>query len=199
MKLGILGGTFNPPHNGHISAARNAQQALQLDKVLFIPTNLPPHKELPQGSATTQQRIDMVRLAVQELPFADVSTTEIERGGRSYTVDTVRQLKNRWMDVDIYIIMGTDMLLTMESWHMPRVLLGMCSIAVVARSEDDRDAITQAARTMREDWSAKIEVIDCPALEISSTEIRENMKREQLDKFVPEKVANYIKKHGLYK
>lgn len=198
MKLGILGGTFNPPHKGHLNAARNVQASLNLDKVLFVPTNLPPHKEIPEGSATTQQRLDMLRLAVQELPFADVSPLEIERGGRSYTVDTVRQMKNHWANADIYVIIGTDMLLTMDTWHMPHILVNMCSLAVVARSDEDREAIEEAAQMLREEWNARVYIIDSPVIEVSSTMIRETSDPDLLLEYVPDTVADYIKKHRLY-
>lgn len=198
MKMAILGGTFNPPHNGHLAAARNVQAMLELDKFLFIPANDPPHKALPAGSATTKQRIEMVRLAVMELPFADMSTMEIERGGRSYTVDTVRALHNRWQNPELYLVVGTDMLLSIDKWHMPRVLLSMCTLVAAARTAGDRAIIEEAARALREDWDAKILIAEGAPFEISSTQIRESLKDGKLEDLVPPRVADYIKEHKLY-
>ncbi len=126
IRLGLMGGTFNPPHNGHLHAAACAREDLRLDKVLFIPTNLPPHKQLPEGSATTAQRCEMVRLLTENLPWAELSAIEIERGGASYTVDTLRQLAAP--DRQLFLIIGTDMLLSFDKvWREPE------SICVHAR------------------------------------------------------------------
>ena len=120
MRTGILGGTFNPPHNGHLLAAKHVYEALALDRVLFIPTNLPPHKKLPPGSADTGQRCEMVRRMVEPYDWAELSLAEIERGGASYTVDTLHQLHKALPEDHFFLIMGTDMLMTLDTgWREP--------------------------------------------------------------------------------
>ena len=121
MRTGILGGTFNPPHLGHLHAAELAHDALRLDRVLFIPTNLPPHKALPENTASPEARCEMVRRLTADRPWAQLDTLEIDRGGASYTVDTLRALHGRG-ETDLYLIIGTDMLLSFDrSWTRSRV------------------------------------------------------------------------------
>ncbi len=195
-KVGILGGTFNPPHRGHLHAARQAQETLGLDHIVLMPDNIPPHKVLPEGSANTQQRLEMVRLAAQELPGAEVSELELCRGGRSYTVDTLTELTRQHPEISYYFIMGTDMALSLEKWYRPDELCRLCTLAVVARDEGDRQAIERAAERYRTMWDAQIVVVDCPALPVSSTELRTSCAacREML----PEPVWRYIQDHHLY-
>lgn len=195
-KVGILGGTFNPPHKGHLHAAQQAQAALGLDHILLMPDNIPPHKALPVGSANTQQRLEMVRLAAQELPGAEVSELELQRGGRSYTVDTLTELTERHPEISYYFIMGTDMLLSLECWYHPEILCRLCTLVVVARDDADREAIAQAAARYREMWNARIEVVSCPALPVSSTELR--LSQAACRELVPESVWQYIRQQQLY-
>ena len=115
MKTGIMGGTFNPPHYGHLYAAEHVKSALALDKVLFIPTNLPPHKKMPAGSASTGQRCEMVELMLRGRDWAELNTIEIDRGGASYTVETLRALHASGQYGELFLIMGTDMLLMLDS------------------------------------------------------------------------------------
>lgn len=119
MRTGILGGTFNPPHLGHLHAAELAHRALNLDRVLFIPTNIPPHKALPENTASAEDRCEMVRLLTEQTPWAQLDTIEIDRGGASYTVDTLRALHARG-ETDLHLIVGTDMLLSFDRiWRAP--------------------------------------------------------------------------------
>ena len=119
MRTGILGGTFNPLHLGHLHAAELAHDALRLARVLFIPTNLPPHKALPENTASPEARCEMVRRLTADRPWAQLDTLEIDRGGASYTVDTLRALHGRG-ETDLYLIIGTDMLLSFDrSWRAP--------------------------------------------------------------------------------
>ncbi|MDO5547678.1 MAG: nicotinate-nucleotide adenylyltransferase [Eubacteriales bacterium] len=195
-KIGILGGTFNPPHNGHIHAARQAQLALGLDGIVLMPDNIPPHKVLPDGSANTQQRLEMTRLAAQEIPGAEVSDLELRRGGRSYTVDTLTELTRQNPDTEYHFIMGTDMVLTLDKWYRPEEICRLCALAIVARDERDRAAIAEAVRKYRADWDARIALVDCPALPMSSTALRGS--KDAMAAMVPEPVLAYIREHRLY-
>lgn len=191
--LGVMGGTFNPPHYGHLEAARHVRDALGLDKVLFVPTNLPPHKRLPPHSATTAQRCEMVELMVRDEPWAGLSTVEIDRGGASYTVETLRELAGE--ENTLALIIGTDMLMTLERWREPKEICRLATLAAVAREEDDRAALHLQAVRLRELYGADVRLIDCPALPVSSTQLREEGSFERL---TPPAVAAYILAHHLY-
>lgn len=192
-RLGIMGGTFNPPHLGHLEAARHAHEELGLEHVLFIPTNVPAHKPLPQGSASAAQRCDMVRLMLENESWAELSTMEIDRGGVSYTVDTLRALRHA--ADERFLIVGTDMLLTLEKWRKYREICRLTTFAVVAREEDDRTELKTHAARLREFYDADIRLIHCPALPLSSTELRETGAFEGK---VPPAVARYISANRLY-
>ena len=134
MRTGIMGGTFNPPHLGHLHAAECVKDALGLDKVLFVPTNLPPHKKMPAGSADTKQRCEMVERMLEGRGWAELSTIEIDRGGASYTIDTVRALYETREYGELFLIMGTDMLMMLDyGWREPQEICRLCTLAVVAR------------------------------------------------------------------
>ena len=114
-RVGIMGGTFNPPHNGHVHAARQAMAAMQFDRLLLIPDNVPPHKTMPHGSADGEQRLEMTRLMAREIPGAEACDMELRRGGRSYTADTLRALQRALPEAELFLIIGTDMLLTLDN------------------------------------------------------------------------------------
>lgn len=196
MRIGIMGRTFNPPHNGHLHAAQRAVKALQFDRLLLIPDNIPPHKTMPERSATSMQRLEMTRCMAEEIPHAQVTDMELTRGGRSYTVDTLRRLKETYPDSILYFIMGTDMLLSFDRWREPENICRLAHLVVIARDECDRRAIARKASWLKQTWQAQVEIVDCPALPVSSTEIRAD--RARCREMVPEKVFAYITAHQLY-
>lgn len=196
MQTGIMGGTFNPPHYGHLYAAEHVRAALSLDKVLFIPTNLPPHKKMPAGSASTKQRCEMVRMMLAPYDWAALNTIEIDRGGASYTVDTLQALHETGAYGDVFLIMGTDMLLMLDSgWRDPAAICRMCTLAVVARGAGEQQMLRQKAASLREKYNAKIEIVDSPVVDISSTQLRAG---ESLQEMVPADVYDYIRQNRLY-
>lgn len=196
MRMGILGGTFNPPHLGHLHVAKQVKNSLNLDKVLFIPTNLPPHKKMPKGSATTKQRCDMINLMIENEPWAKISMIEINRGGASYTVDTIRQLKQEYKQDKLFFIMGADMLMTLDTdWREPQEICRLCTLAVVARHLDEQNIIKQKAELLKEKYKAEICIVDCRVVDISSTQIRNG---ENLNEMLPKNVLDYIHKNRLY-
>ena len=195
MRTGILGGTFNPPHLGHLHAARLAREALGLDKVLFIPTNIPPHKALPEDTATVADRCEMVRLLLADTPWARLDTLEVERGGASYTVDTLRALHARGEHA-LYLIVGTDLLLSFDRiWRAPEEIARLSTLAVCARDGDDWDALADKAARLRQTMNAKIEMVRGESLTISSTELRQG---GALRRYTPPAVADYIEQNHLY-
>lgn len=195
MKTGVLGGTFNPPHKGHLAAARSVYQALGLNRVLFIPTNLPPHKKLPTGSATTAQRCEMVRLMTEPYDWAVFSDLEIRRGGASYTVDTLKALHAAG-ERELTLIIGTDMLLSFDhSWREPQEIVRLADLAVVARGTEDQPVLEEKAHDLRQMLGARITLVQCPVLPISSTDLRQQGGFEQM---TPPQVAAYIRQNRLY-
>ena len=131
MRIGIYGGTFNPPHIGHVHAAQEAASALQLDKLLIIPDNIPPHKELPEHAPTNAQRLEMVRLAFGGIPCAEVSEMELQRAGKSYSVDTVRALRRKYPDAELFLLMGSDMLKIFHLWNEPEEIVRLRQTGVL--------------------------------------------------------------------
>lgn len=194
MRLGIMGGTFNPPHLGHLEAARHACEQLELDKVLFVPANIPPHKTMPNGSATAAQRCHMVQLMLQDEPWAQLSKIEISRCGTSYTIDTLHALKAQYPDAQLTLIVGTDMLESLAQWRQPQQICQLAMLAVVARSPGDDEKITRAAQALQEQFGAQIRQIHCPAIDVSSTAVRNGNIRDA----IPAAVAQYITQNKLY-
>lgn len=191
-----MGGTFNPPHNGHVHAAQQAAAALHFDRLLLIPDNIPPHKMMPKGSASREQRLEMTRKMARLIPGAEASDLELKRGGRSFTADTLRRLTAENPGSTLYFIMGTDMLLTLDKWREPETICALAVLAVIARDEKDRAAIAQKAVWLHETWQARVEIIDCPALPVSSTQVRED--RSVCRNMVPPEIFAYIEQQGLY-
>ena len=195
MRLAVFGGTFNPPHMGHISAARACVAALEPDLLMVIPDRLPPHKELPAGSATPQQRLEMCRLAFADVPRCRVSDLELRRAGPSYTVDTLRQLRRETPTADLWLLMGTDMLRSFERWYCPEEICRLARLAVVAREEGDRALIEERAAALGRQFGARVDVIDNRVVSVSSTRIRDGGDKNLL----PPAVADYIRARSLYR
>ena len=141
-KIGIYGGTFNPPHTGHIQGAAYALEKLGLTRLLMVPDYLAPHKEIPAGSATPEQRLSMLHLACKDKPGLEVCDLEMRRQGRSYTYETVAQLREAYRDAELTLLMGTDMFLSFDSWRKPESILQNAALAVMYRGEKgEREAI----------------------------------------------------------
>ena len=192
-RIGVFGGTFNPPHIGHIAAARQVVAALDLGKLLMIPTNIPPHKQLPEGSASPVQRLEMVKIAAGGIPMAEACDIEINREGASYTADTVTELKKRYPDATLWLMIGTDMLDTFDRWYCPEKILAACRLAAVARGDDDRERIERKAQELRDRLGAEIDIVYNDVVEGSSTEFRGGNTR-----LVSSDVLRYIRRNGLY-
>ena len=141
MKIAIYGGSFNPPHLGHLEAAKTVCAELAPDKLLIIPDNIPPHKAMDPGSPTAEERLALCRIAFRSIPGAEISDMEIRRHGKSYTAHTVRELRGRYPDDELFLVVGSDMLLSFEEWYEFEYLLSECTLAVVSREEDDLDAL----------------------------------------------------------
>ncbi len=196
-QIGILGGTFNPPHLGHIHAAISAADELDLGQVLLIPDCQPPHKETAAGSPDAEQRLEMVRLAALDDPRLSADDCEIRRGGKSYTVDTLTELRTRFPDAELTFICGTDMFLTLDRWYRAEELLRMARFAVAPRVEACMDALRQKANELREKFGTDAVVLNTPVLELSSSEIRLRMEQGDFSGLAPQ-VSAYIRQKGLF-
>ena len=198
MRIAIFGGSFNPPHKGHLHSAVAAAKQIQPDQFLVIPDNLPPHKELAAGSPTTQQRIELCRLNFAGVPKSEVSDMEIVRGGRSYTADTIRDLRAKYPDAELYLLMGTDMFLTLDQWREPDYILGNCVIAPFQRSAEELDDIERKRAALQEKYGAKVEIVAAPPHPAASTQVREQLQRRSGRELLTDAVYGYIVKHRLY-
>ena len=145
-RIGIYGGSFNPPHTGHLRAARQAVETLGLSRLLMIPTGVAPHKELPADSPTPQQRLEMLRIAVGSDPNLTVSDLEIRQETVSYTCDTVQALRQSHPSAQLILLMGTDMFLSFESWKNPEQILQNAALGVFYRGQPGEEAAVQAQK-----------------------------------------------------
>lgn len=172
MRIALYGGSFNPPHRGHIEAAETAARALTPDRFLIVPAGIPPHKALAPNSPSGGQRMALCRLAFSEIPGAEISDVELRREGKSYTCDTVRALRETYPEAELCLVIGTDMLLSFEEWHDFRALLADCTLAVLTRAEKDGAALREKAEQLRSDYGARIVLLPHEPVEASSAEIR---------------------------
>ena len=169
MRLLIYGGTFNPPHLGHADALSCAAAALGADRILVVPAGIPPHKALAEGSPSAEERLRLCELAFEK---TDVTSIELHREGKSYTVDTLRSISHANPGVELYFLVGTDMLLYMEHWHEFREIFSLCTLAALPRAEGDMAKIEQYAAYLRETYGAKIVIIPKTPLPMDSTALR---------------------------
>ena len=204
MKIGIYGGTFNPPHLGHLTAARAVFELLNLDQLLLVPAGMPPHKELPAGSPTPEQRLEMTRLAGEQLGLGDrVRTLDIEvyRQGKSFTADTLAQLKAQHPEDELWLLMGTDMFLTLQAWHEPGKILSLAGIAAFGRTEEDTEELFSAQREYLYQTypQARLFTLTIPGvIDVSSTELREKLAKGEGASLLAPAVYGYILREGLY-
>lgn len=199
-RLGIFGGTFNPPHIGHLAAATAFLQEAALDRLLIVPDCIPPHKEL-SGFATGEDRLHMARLAFSRLPNTEVSDLELRRGGRSYTVDTLTALTREGRR--LFLLCGTDMFLTLPQWRSPERIFSLATVCCIRRedSTEDGEAILRAADRYRREYGASLMLFSAPAVPISSCELRERLAARDTgaEAFLPDGVLSYISERGLYR
>ncbi len=196
-KIGILGGTFDPVHLGHLMIAEEAKNALDLSEVLLIPAGQPMSR--PNENITpAKHRLAMLQLAAEDEPYLKISTMEIEREGPSYTADTIAAIKKKSGGEDIYFILGWDSLAQLPDWHEPSEIIKLCTLVAVPRPGYAKPSL-KALEGMLPGISQKVIFLDKPRVDVSATEIRDLVaKGEAIDQLVPEAVAQYINKHKLY-
>lgn len=198
-KIGVMGGTFNPIHIGHLLLGEWAAEKVGLDQVLFIPTGYSYLKENSNVLAG-DIRIHMTRLAVEDNPLFSVSDIEVKREGYTYTCDTMEQLKRDYQDDIFYFIMGADCLFSIEKWREPQRIFSSCNIIAAARNGSPLDRMEQKCVELSQKYNGRIHLLEFPAVEISSTDIRRRVACGQSIRYlVPEKVRKYIIQNGLYR
>jgi nicotinate-nucleotide adenylyltransferase len=200
-RVGILGGTFNPPHLGHVALARHARAELGLERVLLMPAFLAPNKSLSDDDPGAEHRLAMCALAVAEEPGVEASALEIERGGVSYTVDTLQAIHDAHPDAELTLIVGADTARTLPGWREPARLLGMAGLAVAERDDLDpesvREAVVSAARPRP---APRVRMLRMGKIEVSSSTVREHIAAGRpVTELLGEAVAGYIAEHGLYR
>lgn len=194
MRTGIMGGTFNPPHNAHLLIAEIAREQYGLDRVIFITGGNPPHKT---GAAPAKHRFNMTRLAISGNETFTDDSFEIESGEKSYTVNTLKFLTEKYPSDELFFIIGEDSLNDLEKWYKPDEILKMCSILVFPRVSQRQ--LEETVKDTAKKTGGRIFSINAPVMEISSTDIRERIKSGKTVRYMlPDKVLDYIKKHNLY-
>ena len=196
-RIGIYGGTYSPPHIGHLKAAEFAVEACKLDRLLLIPTGVSPHKEMSSG-ATSEDRLRMLRLSAAGIERAEVSDLELKREGRSYTVDTLGELKAQYPDSELVLMMGTDMFTSFLTWREPERIMTLATLAVFCRGERGELERIAAQKAALEAMGAKIELVHNPVTAISSTDLRRMLVFGCADSFLMPGVGDYIRENGLY-
>lgn len=203
MKIGVYGGTFNPPHLGHLAAVKTAVEALKLDKLLLMPAAIPPHKALPEGTPAQEHRLAMTEKMADAMGLkgvAEVSTLELDREGKSYTSETLQTLRELYPDAELWLLMGTDMFLTLHLWHDPATISRLAGICAFGRTEaDGEEVFAPQQKYLAERFHAKVVTITLPGLvDISSTQLRELLIRGKGREFLLPSVYGYILLHRLY-
>lgn len=197
-KYGIFGGSFNPIHYGHLMICEYIKEEMGLDKVIFIPTGNPPHKEL---ELSAKDRYEMVRLAISPNPDFEISDIETTRVEKSYTVDTIRELKKIYKEEKLYFLIGLDSLFQLKTWMKIGDLSQEIEFVVALRPGYlDREEVNKEIDFLRENFGTKINLIKTPLYEISSTDLRDRIREgKSLRYLIPKKVLDYIEESGFYK
>ena len=200
-KIGIMGGTFNPIHNGHIKLATAAMKELGLDKVWFMPSKNPPHK-LNKNIASEEHRVAMIQLAIKSYVDFELSTLELHREGTTYTSDTLEELHKLYPEDKFYFIIGADSLVNIEKWHKPEVLFKLTTFVVASRDNVDKDILSQHCKYLESKYEdVDIKVLNMNKISVSSTELRSKCsiyidgKLDNMD----QNVYRYIMSHDIYK
>lgn len=194
-KIGIMGGTFNPIHNGHVALADAAYKTFSLDKVLFMPSG---NSYMKQHVLDNSKRVSMVSKAIESISYFELSTIEVERFGDTYTSETLQQLTQQNPDVQYYFIMGADSLFHIEKWKDPEIIFQLSTLICMVRDDYNMADIKKKGAELAQ-RGADILYLNMPKIDISSTDIRNRVKLHQsISELVPEKVEKYILQEHLY-
>ena len=196
--IAIFGGTFNPIHNGHINLSIQIKKELLIDRIIVMPTKIPPHKRIDELASDTD-RLKMCRLAIQGLEGFEVSDYEINKGDVSYSVNTIRYFKDQYPEAKLYFIMGSDMFLSIKTWYCFEEILSLATIITASRQKGDLEKINKFVTSLKK-FNAKVVILSIQPYEISSSHIRNSIKsRKDFTCYLPKTVVQYISNNNLYK
>lgn len=196
MKIGIMGGTFDPIHNGHLMLGEYASRQFHLQKVWFLPNGNPPHKS---QEIKASHRIEMVRLALEGHEQFELNLYEAEKGSVSYSYETIRNLNELYPEHEFYFIIGADSLFSIESWKCPQILLSDCTILAACRDGKDQSQMQKQIDYLKKKYHASIELLATPMMDVSSSDIRRMVQYGMdISSLVPAGVREYIHEHRLY-
>lgn len=194
-KIGIYGGSFSPPHQGHVSAAMQFIKALALDELLIMPSHISPHK-VTDPTLTSRHRYDMAKIAFHGLPRVTVSDYEIQKGDISYTANTLSHFAK---EGELYFLCGTDMFLTLFQWYRPDIIFEKATIVLASREKGKEQEILSAKENYEKNFGARIIILNNDVIEISSTQVREALKQgNDVSRYLSHDVEEYIREHSLY-
>lgn len=196
MRIGVYGGSFNPPHNGHLMLAKELTSKLCLDKLIIIPSNISPQKS-DNGNIEPEHRIKMCQILFDEPSFV-VSDCEIKRGGKSYTFDTLTDLKKKYAEDELYLFMGSDMFLSFDTWYRYEDILSLCTVCAISR--EDKQCTKQMCKYVNEVLKNRnVIIFDVEPMTVSSSQIRDNIKNGiSCKKLLDDRVIEYIRENELY-
>ena len=198
-RVGIMGGTFNPIHLGHLIIAEAAYEAYNLDEVLFVPSGISYMKDQSE-ILDAKKRVHMTGLAIEDNPHFALSTIEIDRDGNSYSYETLETLRKQNPDTEYFFLVGSDTLFALETWKHPEILLPSCTILVAVRDGVPMEKMQEHAKYLEEKFGGTIKLLTTPNIEISATDIRNRLAEGRNVKyFVPDTVLDFINKYDLYK
>ena len=197
-KVGIMGGTFDPIHYGHLMLAQNALDTFSLDEILFVPSGTPWLKESTKV-LSKNKRVSMTGMAIEDNPDFALSTIEIDREGNSYSYETVEELKKEQPETDFYFIMGADSLLEIERWKHPDRLMADCILLVAVRDDCDKEGLEKQITYLKDKYQADIRILPANRMDISSTKIRQMIQEGKSVRYMlPDQVIRFIQKNHLY-
>lgn len=195
-RIAIFGGTFNPIHKGHINLCLECNEYFNFDKILLIPTNIPPHKQVKE-LATNYQRLKMCKLAIKNMPLFEVNDIEMRLSGISYTINTIKEIQNTYPDSQLYLIIGSDMLFMFNRWYQYKEILNRVILIVGARQENEYQKMINYVKTELND-NKNVKIIKIKTVEISSTQIRNELKNKENPSLLDSRVYEYIVKNNIY-
>lgn len=195
--IGVFGGSFNPVHNGHIKLAESAMKILCLSKVIWVPAGCPPHKNTNVEPAS--DRLEMLRIALEDKENMEISDIETKRSGKSYTVDTLREIAAKYPDGRLFLLCGADMFLTLQDWYDSGSIFSLCSVVCMAREKGQKEKLLSHGKILKARYGADVFILDELPLFLSSTNIRKLIKQGKSTKgLIPDKVREYIDERKLY-
>ncbi len=199
-KIGIMGGTFDPIHIGHLILGEAAYEQYQLEKVLFMPAGNPPHKRERKGRAGDRERAEMVQLAIESNPHFELSLMEMQKNGFTYTYHTLEDLRSKNPDTEYYFIIGADALRDFDQWREPQRILQACHLVVAIRDWMSEESFDGLIARRREEFQGDVRKLNTPNLDVSSHYIRQMLQEGRTVRyFLPDSVLEYIEKHQIYR